>query len=368
MGPAPSCCSPIREKLHALLKKAIPFPDGAVRDERNFALWIATTGKSSNNSSSSSASGVPALKTQKKLRDLVTRAMILDARLRFKPHRALHSTCLMIQQLQGTGTDREEHTEQNPPRFIFLGGGMAAGKSTAVKSLTSTPWWERFGSNAVVVSADAFKLADPIYESHSSDLHDQSTKQAEQLLVFAVNLQRDIVFDGTMTWRPFVEQTIQMVRTSQRYEYRCGPGYQPQKNIEQYWEIDGLRKTPLRIPYEIHLLAVTVDPEEAVPRAIVRQLSQGRGVPIRPQLRSFQLFAQSFEQYAALCDSVVLLDNNVWVELDKGQTPPVIALKTPSTGQLNILDPEGYASFLKQRGLNVQACCVEELYPLATVE
>ena len=40
----------------------------------------------------------------------------------------------------------------------------------------------------------------------------------------AVNQQRDIVFDGTMMWRAFVEQTIAMVRDHQ-HRYRRGPGY-----------------------------------------------------------------------------------------------------------------------------------------------
>ena len=40
----------------------------------------------------------------------------------------------------------------------------------------------------------------------------------------AVNQQRDIVFDGTMTWAPFVEQTIAMVRDHENC-YKRGPGY-----------------------------------------------------------------------------------------------------------------------------------------------
>ena len=40
----------------------------------------------------------------------------------------------------------------------------------------------------------------------------------------AVNKQKDIVFDGTMTWAPFVEQTIQMVH-DYKHNYRRGPGY-----------------------------------------------------------------------------------------------------------------------------------------------
>ena len=40
----------------------------------------------------------------------------------------------------------------------------------------------------------------------------------------AVNQQKDIIFDGTMTWAPFVEQTIAMVRDFE-HQYRTGPGY-----------------------------------------------------------------------------------------------------------------------------------------------
>lgn len=40
----------------------------------------------------------------------------------------------------------------------------------------------------------------------------------------AVNMQKDIIFDGTMTWAPFVEQTVAMVR-DHKHNYRMGPGY-----------------------------------------------------------------------------------------------------------------------------------------------
>ncbi len=39
-----------------------------------------------------------------------------------------------------------------------------------------------------------------------------------------MNQQKDIVFDGTMTWAPFVKQTLAMVR-DHRHNYRRGPGY-----------------------------------------------------------------------------------------------------------------------------------------------
>ena len=63
----------------------------------------------------------------------------------------------------------------------------------------------------------------------SSYVHKYSTKQAEALFVSAINRQKDVIFDGTMMWAPFVEQTIAMVR-DYRHNYRRGPGYQQDEN------------------------------------------------------------------------------------------------------------------------------------------
>lgn len=84
------------------------------------------------------------------------------------------------------------------------------------------------------------------------------------MLVQAINDQKDIIFDGTMTWLPFVEQTIAMVRDHNR-NYRKGPGYYHDadgKSHEVYWEIDP--DTPItkgtKIPYRIEFVGVTCDP------------------------------------------------------------------------------------------------------------
>ena len=93
------------------------------------------------------------------------------------------------------------------------------------------------GKDAVVVEADAMKSMDVIYKQlskmasfqHEPDVssyvHEYSTKQAEALFVSAINRQKDVIFDGTMMWAPFVEQTIAMVR-DHKHNYRRGPGYQ----------------------------------------------------------------------------------------------------------------------------------------------
>lgn len=97
-------------------------------------------------------------------------------------------------------------------------------------------------------------------------MHEYSTKAAEGMLVSAVNDQKDIVFDGTMTWLPFVEQTVAMVRDHE-HNYRNGPGYyQDSQGVvhEKYWEIDP--DAPVepgsKVPYRIEFVGVTCDPGE----------------------------------------------------------------------------------------------------------
>lgn len=43
-------------------------------------------------------------------------------------------------------------------------------------------------------------------------VHEYSTHAASSLLVAALNEGRDVIFDGTMSWEPFVLQTMAMVR------------------------------------------------------------------------------------------------------------------------------------------------------------
>jgi hypothetical protein len=86
-------------------------------------------------------------------------------------------------------------------------------------------FWSGVASEAVVVAADAFKETDVIYQTLQSmddvvgtaELVQQfSTDAASSLLVAALNEGRDIIFDGTMSWEPYVLQTIAMVRDVHR--------------------------------------------------------------------------------------------------------------------------------------------------------
>nr|GEW09262.1 hypothetical protein [Tanacetum cinerariifolium] len=106
------------------------------------------------------------------------------------------------------------------PMLLFMGGGMGAGKSTVLKEGILG----NVVANAVVVEADASKETDMIYRALSSK---------------ALNDCRDVFMDGTLSWEPFVEQTIAIVRSIHKHHYRVGVGYKVSDDgtiTENYWE------------------------------------------------------------------------------------------------------------------------------------
>ncbi|GJY47275.1 P-loop containing nucleoside triphosphate hydrolase superfamily protein [Tanacetum coccineum] len=229
------------------------------------------------------------------------------------------------------------------PLLLFMGGGMGAGKSTVLKDLLKEPFWAGASANAVVIEADAFKESDVIYRAlssrghhdmlHTAELacvfpfnfyksftmvHQSSTDAASSLLVTALNEGRDVIMDGTLSWVPFVVQTITMARNVHRKRYRMGPGYKVNKDgsvTENYWEqleeeselIDGNQK---RRPYRIELVGVVCDPYLAVIRGIRRAIMCRRAVRVRSQLTSHKRFANAFMTYCQLVDNARLYLTN----------------------------------------------------------
>ncbi|EPY17435.1 hypothetical protein STCU_10620 [Strigomonas culicis] len=241
---------------------------------------------------------------------------------------------------------------------------MAAGKTTASMALAKSSWWKDHKDSSVVVNADEFKLSDPQSAYPHAEAHVSSTQEAENLLVQALNQGRSIVFDSTMMWRPFIEQMVAMVRRAHVTLFKRGRGYLPHDDIEEYFV--PLEKRPQRLqrPYKIHFLGITVEPDIAVPRGFIRKFTTGRGVPIPTQLRSFKFFAENFPHYVPLMDSTTLYDNNVYVNLEKGELPPVMAEKNEETkNNLCIRDKVAYQKFQRQTTINEDADNIWEIYP-----
>ena len=146
-------------------------------------------------------------------------------------------------------------------------------------------------------------------------VHGASTDAANKQLIAALSAGRNIVLDGTMTWRPYVEQIVAMIRLVHTYQFRLGPGWVPQTETEQYF-VRGEQLDEPRQPYHIKMVGVTCDPAVAVSRGFRRKIITGRGVPIQSQLRSHRLYSELFLDLVALVDEASLYDTtNETVEI-----------------------------------------------------
>lgn len=121
--------------------------------------------------------------------------------------------------------------------------------------------------------------------SKSKQVHQTSLDAASSLLVAALNKGRDVILDGTLSWEPFMEQTIAMARNVHEHHYRMGVGYKVAEDgtiTENYWEQvneveaeeenqpeQSHKKEPhTRMPYKIELVGVVCDGYLAVIRGI----------------------------------------------------------------------------------------------------
>lgn len=299
-----------------------------------------------------------------------------------KGKRELVTLAELAKMLGGRG-DQSKLDPNRQPICLLLGGGMAAGKSTVRKIIGQAEFWTRVGKDAVVVEADAMKSMDVIYKQlskmssfqHEPDVssyvHEYSTKQAEALFVSAINRQKDVIFDGTMMWAPFVEQTIAMVRDHKR-NYRRGPGYQTDENghvTEQYWEVEptDCETCQSHKPYRIEVIGVTCDPGLAVARGVWRKLRTGRSVRSATLLRSHRLFSEHFERTAHLVDVATLYHTgSALTTFNKGSDnlqPKVIALRSMqyTSGEM-LYNPAAYADFKSKVKIRDEAACRADLY------
>ncbi|XP_011029878.1 PREDICTED: uncharacterized protein LOC105129489 isoform X4 [Populus euphratica] len=276
----------------------------------------------------------------------------------------------LVEELKAIGQGESHCTEvmapvalsERSPVLLLMGGGMGAGKSTVTKDILKEPFWSGAKAKAVVVEADAFKESDVIYQS--------STDAASSLLVTALNEGRDVIMDGTLSWEPFVEQTIAMARNVHTCRYRMGPGYQVAEDgtvDENYWEMVGQEEEDQRLnnekgeltgrkPYRIELVGVVCDPYLAVVRGIRRAITTRRAVRVNSQLKSHKRFASAFERYCQLVDNARLYCTN-----SVGAPPSLIAWKDGDNKLL--IDPEGYKCLTNVSNLRADAESIYELYP-----
>ncbi|XWS13776.1 hypothetical protein CRYUN_Cryun36dG0067300 [Craigia yunnanensis] len=296
------------------------------------------------------------------------------------------STLVEEMKAMGRVDDESKYTDimvpvahsQRSPVLLLMGGGMGAGKSTVLKDILKESFWAGAEANAVVVEADAFKETDVIYRAlssrgHHNDMlptaelvHQSSTDAASSLLVTALNEGRDVIMDGTLSWEPFVEQTIAMARNVHKYRYRMGVGYKVAEDgtiTENYWEQvkeeenqqEENNDQTHRKPYKIELVGVVCDAYLAVVRGIRRAIMVKRAVRINSQLKSHKRFASAFPRYCQFVDNARLYCTNA-----VGGSPKLIAWKDGDNKLL--IDPDDIKCLSNVSNLNPGADSVYELY------
>ncbi|XP_073143618.1 calmodulin calcium-dependent NAD kinase isoform X2 [Henckelia pumila] len=262
------------------------------------------------------------------------------------------------------------HKDRSPV-LLFMGGGMGAGKSTVLKEILKEPFWVGASGNAVVIEADAFKESDVIYKALSSAghhdmlqtaelVHQSSTDAASSLLVTALNEGRDVIMDGTLSWVPFVVQTITMARNVHRRRYRMGAGYKDNNGVvtESYWERDEEQEqgeTKKRRPYRIELVGVVCDAYLAVIRGVRRAIMCRRAVRVNSQLKSHKRFADAFITYCQLVDNARLYCTNAL------EGPPKL-IGWKDKDKTLLVDPDEINCLKVVSKLNDKADSIFELY------
>ncbi|XP_024023740.1 uncharacterized protein LOC21389209 [Morus notabilis] len=265
------------------------------------------------------------------------------------------------------------HAERSPV-LLLMGGGMGAGKSSVLKDILKEPFWAGAAGNAVIIEADAFKESDVIYKALSSRghhdmlqtaelVHQSSTDAASSLLVTALNEGRDVIMDGTLSWVPFVVQTVTMARNVHRRRYRMGAGYKVDEDgtvKENYWEriedeepekVGGKR----RKPYRIELVGVVCDAYLAVIRGIRRAIICRRAVRVNSQLKSHKRFANAFQTYCQLVDNARLYCTNAL------EGPPTL-IGWKDRDKTLLVDPDEIDCLKRVGRLNDEAKSIYELY------
>lgn len=210
------------------------------------------------------------------------------------------------------------------PVAYVMGGGGASGKGTLLKLLKAEGEIPR---NIVEIDPDAIKTGDdarglsgiPEYgallargDSRAAAItHEESSQVAARVKQRAIAEGYDFILDRTLG----------------------DPG-------KAEAELAKLAET-----HEIRLFGITLDPSEAVERAVRRAKGSGRFVPLDKLLRAHKGFAAGFEGYASIADQVRLYDNTTTPEL----------LAQGGKGELDVFERGGYNRFVERSNLDEQA-------------
>lgn len=210
------------------------------------------------------------------------------------------------------------------PIVWLMGGGGASGKGTILKKLRKDGVIPEKGF--VHVDPDEVKASLPEYKELSnlgdyraaSVVHKESSDVAKNLVAAAIKEKKNIIIDKTLG--------------------------KPEKALAL---INKLKSEG----YDVRLTGVTVDPSEALVRALTRYFGSGRLVQASAILRAHKGFNANFETYAKAVDDALLYDN----------TGKAVEIADATKGKISIVSDEAYNVLLARGKLNEKATTHQEL-------
>lgn len=218
---------------------------------------------------------------------------------------------------------------EGKPRVVFMGGGTASGKSTALELEANR---DVIPENVVVIDPDEIKAMIPEYQAMieggdryaASGVHEESSYLAKQLQRRAMALGLNVLVDGTA-------------------DSQIDPDSQGKlaKKIEAFHEH---RSDAVPEGYDVSMFYVNAPTEIALVRATKRAMEQGRWVP-KPEIENIHRgVSQRFET-----EVLDLIDRGVISDLRGYQTEGEVPTKMfhlDDEGRFVVLDDALYEAFI----------------------
>jgi predicted ABC-type ATPase len=169
------------------------------------------------------------------------------------------------------------------PLVVLMGGGGASGKGGVLKMLQESD--EIPKSGFVHIDPDGIKEVLPEYELilNKKDfraamvVHEESSDIANEIIKLSVSGRKNLIVDKTMGNQ---KKAIQQI---------------------EYFKANG---------YRVELVGVTVDPSEALIRALERYYGSGRLPRVPDMVQAHKGFNAAYSEYAKLVDNARIFDNS----------------------------------------------------------
>ena len=215
--------------------------------------------------------------------------------------------------------------EGRKPVAFVMGGGGASGKGSVLKQLRKNGFIPGKG-RIVHIDPDDIKGRIPEYEQiikagdgrAAAVVHEESSMIAKRAQAEAMDQRMDVVLDVTLGDKA--------------------------KGIEK---LQALKDAG----YEVRLFGVTVDPDEAVVRAVKRAQRENRYVPTDHLLKAHKGFTEGWEEYVKLADGAKLFDNNTEARV----------IAAGQGGKLDLLDEARYTRFAAKENIDAEAKTLRDL-------